>query len=351
MVTERTLSNLSLEEMDRRGLFHPNTDLRAYAHGELGDPHIIRGGEGIRIHDQHGKEYIDAFAGLWCVNIGYGRPEIAQALHDQAQRLAYYHTHWAFSNEPVIRLTDRVLDMVPPGMSKIFWGLQGSDAHETQVKIAWYYNNVLGRPEKKKIIARDRGYHGLTIMSGSLSGLPVLHETFDLPTDRVRHTMAPYYYRREDRGLSEARFSSLCAERLNALIEREGADTVAAFIAEPVVGVGRHHSLAGRLLAGDPGGSRQARRAADGRRGGLRLRPHGDVLRLRFLRYPARHDVHLQGPDERLLPPGRERPERKGLGGAGAGLSEVRALRARLHLRRPSARRRRGAGKPRDPGA
>ena len=238
MITSDNQRQMPLEEMDRQGLFHPNTDLRAFAHGELGDPHIIVGGKGLRIHDQHGKEYIDAFAGLWCVNVGYGREEIAQAMYEQAKRLAYYHTHWAFSNEPAIRLTDRVLRMAPEGMSKIFWGLQGSDAHETQVKIAWYYNNVLGREKKKKIIARERGYHGLTIMSGSLTGLPILHETFDLPMERVRHTMAPYYYRREDRSLSERDFSRLCAARLDALIEAEGPDTVAAFIAEPVVGVG-----------------------------------------------------------------------------------------------------------------
>jgi L-2,4-diaminobutyrate transaminase len=238
MTAKDALQQMSLEEMDRQGLFHPNTDLRAFAHGELGDPHIISSAKGVRIYDQHGKEYIDAFAGLWCVNVGYGREEIAEAMYEQAKRLAYYHTHWAFSNEPAIRLTDRVLRMAPEGMSKIFWGLQGSDAHETQVKIAWYYNNVLGRPKKKKIIARERGYHGLTIMSGSLTGLPVLHATFDLPMERVRHTMAPYYYRREDRSLGERDFSRLCAQRLDALIESEGPDTVAAFIAEPVVGVG-----------------------------------------------------------------------------------------------------------------
>ena len=231
-------SNLPLEELDRRGLFHPNTDLRAYAHGELGDPIIITDAEGIRIRDQKGREWIDAFAGLWCVNVGYGRSEIADAMHAQAKNLAYYHTHWAFSNEPAIRLTERVLRMCPPHMSKIFWGLQGSDAHETQVKIAWYYNNVLGRPEKKKIIARERAYHGLTIMSGSLSGLPVLHRSFDLPTERVRHTRAPYYYWREDRSQFEEAFSQQCAGELDRLIREEGPDTVAAFIAEPVVGVG-----------------------------------------------------------------------------------------------------------------
>jgi L-2,4-diaminobutyrate transaminase len=238
MTSDDRQRNRSLEDMDRNGLFHPNTDLRAFAHGELGDPRIITSADGIRIRDQHGTELIDAFAGLWCVNVGHGRTEIADAMHEQAKKMAYYHTHWGFSNEPAIRLTDRVLDMTPPGMSKIFWGLQGSDAHETQVKIVWYYNNVLDRPEKKKIIARDRGYHGLTIMSGSLTGLKVLHDTFDLPTDRVRHTMAPYYYRREDPSMDELTFSKFCAQELDNLIEAEGPETVAAFIAEPVVGVG-----------------------------------------------------------------------------------------------------------------
>ena len=228
----------SLEEMDRRGLVHPNTDLRAFAHGELGDPHIIQSADGIRIRDQHGTELIDAFAGLWCVNVGYGRREIAQAMFEQACTMPYYHTHWGFSNEPAIRLTDRVLAMAPAGMSRIFWGLQGSDAHETQVKMVWYYNNVLGRPRKKKIIARDRAYHGLTIMSGSLSGLGALHEAFDLPVARVCRTVAPYYFWREDRAQSEQEYSASCAQALDALIREEGPDTVAAFIAEPVIGVG-----------------------------------------------------------------------------------------------------------------
>lgn len=227
-----------LSKIDQAGVFHPNTDLRAYAHGELGDPHIITDAKGIYIKEKNGRELIDAFAGLWCVNIGYGREAIADALYNQCKKLAYYHSHWGHSNEPVIRLTERVLKMVPAGMSKIFWGLQGSDAHETQVKIVWYYNNVLGRPNKKKIIARQRGYHGLTIMSGSLTGVPALHEAFDLPVDRVHHTMAPYYYWRDDRAMSEREFSGYCAEQLDALIEAEGPETVAAFIAEPVTGVG-----------------------------------------------------------------------------------------------------------------
>ena len=232
------LRNISLEVMDRHGVFHPNTDLRAFSAGELGDPTIISSADGIRIRDQHGNEYLDAFASLWCVNIGYGRAEIADTLREQALAMAYYHNHAGHSSEPVIRLTDRVLRMCPPQMSRIFWGLQGSDAHETQVKLIWYYNNVLGRTRKKKLIARERAYHGLTCMSASLSGVPRFHAGFDLPLERVRHVRAPYYYRRDDAGMSEREFSAQCAEELDALIRHEGPDTVAAFFAEPVVGVG-----------------------------------------------------------------------------------------------------------------
>ncbi len=230
--------NQPLEALDRHSVFHPNTDLRRFASGELGDPFIVSGASGIRIRDQHGREFIDAFAGLWCVNVGYGRREIAEAMAKQAESLAYFHGHAGFSSEPVIRLSDRVLRLAPPGMSKIFWGLQGSDAHETQIKIVWYVNNVLGRPKKKKIIARQRAYHGLTIMAGSLSGLPNLHRAFDLPLGPVRHTLAPYYYWRDDPAMSEAEYARYCAGQLDALIEAEGPETVAAFIGEPVMASG-----------------------------------------------------------------------------------------------------------------
>jgi L-2,4-diaminobutyrate transaminase len=229
---------LNLEATDRATVFHSNTNLRDFAHGQLGEPVIITGAQGLRIRDQRGREYIDAFASLWCVNVGYGRREIADALHRQALELAYYHGHAGHSSEPVIRLTRRVLDMTPSGMSRIFWGLQGSDAHETQVKIVWYCNNVLGRPAKKKIIARQRAYHGLTIMAGSLSGVPRYHRAFDLPLGPVRHTLAPYYYWREDPAMSEGDYARYCAAELERLIVAEGPETVAAFIGEPVMGVG-----------------------------------------------------------------------------------------------------------------
>jgi L-2,4-diaminobutyrate transaminase len=234
----RAAGDLSLEAIDRGSVFHSNTNLRDFAHGQLGEPVIITGADGLRIRDQHGREYIDAFASLWCVNVGYGRREIADALHRQALELAYYHGHAGHSSEPVIRLSRRVLDMAPSGMSRIFWGLQGSDAHETQVKIVWYCNNVLGRPAKKKIIARQRAYHGLTVMAGSLSGLPRYHRAFDLPLGPVRHTLAPYYYWRDDPAMSEAEYARYCAAELETLIVAEGPETVAAFIGEPVMGVG-----------------------------------------------------------------------------------------------------------------
>ncbi len=232
-----TTHNQTLEEIDRRTVFHPNTDLAAFAEGRA-ESTIVTEAEGIRIRDSKGLEWIDAFASLWCVNIGYGRREIADTLHRQTLDMAYYHSHGGHSSEPVIRLTDRVLRMCPDGMSRIFWGLQGSDAHETQVKIIRYFNNVLGRPEKKKLIARHRAYHGLTCMSASLSGVPRFHAGFDLPLPGVLHVSAPYYFRRADEAMDERAYSATLADELDATIEREGPDTVAAFFAEPVVGVG-----------------------------------------------------------------------------------------------------------------
>lgn len=230
--------NLSLEELDRRSFFHPNTDLRAFAAGELGDPVIMEGGKGIRIHDRAGRSYIDAGAGLLCVNVGYGRDEIADAIAAQAHKLAFYHAHGGHASEVAIRLTQRVLDLAPPGMRSVFWGLQGSDAHETMIKLVWYVNNVLDRPHKKKIIARHRAYHGLTIMAGSLSGLPQYHRAFDLPLGPVLHTQAPYFYRRENGALTEAAYAQACADELDRVILAEGPDTIAAFIAEPVMSSG-----------------------------------------------------------------------------------------------------------------
>jgi L-2,4-diaminobutyrate transaminase len=228
----------SLEQADRRHFFHPGTHAYDHATGAL-EGFIVTEGKGIYLTDAAGREYIDGFSGLYCVNVGYGRDEIADRMAAQCKRLSYYHTYVGSSNEPVIELSQRLIEhWAPPGMVKVFYGMSGSDANETQIKLVWYYNNILGRKNKKKIIARDRAYHGSGIVTGGLTGLPVYHANFDSPFDRVLRTLCPDCYRNAAPGMSEAAFTAHCIAELEALIEREGADTIAAFIAEPMNGTG-----------------------------------------------------------------------------------------------------------------
>ncbi|TWS95693.1 aspartate aminotransferase family protein [Reyranella sp. CPCC 100927] len=226
-----------LNAWDRDHFFHPSTHMAAHARGEAAN-RIVTGGEGVYIVDRDGRRSLDAFAGLYCVNVGYGRREIADALAEQARELAYYHAYAGHGSEPSIRLAKMVIDRAPAGMSRVFFGLSGSDANETIIKLVWYHNNVLGRREKKKIISRWRGYHGSGLMTGSLTGLELFHKAFDLPLSAVVHTEAPYFFRRADRSLDEDGFSQYCADQLEATIQREGPDTVAAFIGEPMLGTG-----------------------------------------------------------------------------------------------------------------
>ncbi len=226
-----------LAQWDRENFFHPSTHLGQHARGESAS-RIITGGSGVYIQDAQGNKLLDAFAGLYCVNVGYGRSEISDAIAEQAKQLAYYHAYVGHGSEVSITLAKMILERAPQNMSKVYFGLSGSDANETNIKLVWYYNNILGRPAKKKIISRQRGYHGSGLMTGSLTGLELFHKKFDLPLDRVLHTEAPYYFRRADLGLSEADFVAHCVHELEALIAREGADTIAAFIGEPVLGTG-----------------------------------------------------------------------------------------------------------------
>lgn len=231
------LVNNQLEKWDRENFFHPSTHLADFARGDLAQ-RIIANGEGCYITDTAGRKSLDAFAGLYCVNVGYGRSEISDAIAEQAKELAYYHAYVGHGTEASITLSKMILDRAPNHMSKVYFGLSGSDANETNIKLVWYYNNVLGRPEKKKIISRWRGYHGSGLMTGSLTGLDLFHQKFDLPLQNIFHTEAPYFYRRTDMEMDEQQFVEHCVNELEKLIQREGADTIAAFIGEPALGTG-----------------------------------------------------------------------------------------------------------------
>ena len=231
------LTNDELAKWDRENFFHPSTNLAQFARDE-GAQRIVKGGEGVFITDRDGNRLLDGFAGLYCVNAGYGRKEIAEAIVDQAHELAYYHAYAGHGSQASITLARMVMERAPKGMARVYFGLGGSDANETNIKLIWYYNNILGRPQKKKIISRWRGYHGSGLMTGSLTGLELFHRKFDLPLAQVIHTEAPYYYRRPDPDMSEADFVAFCVQKLEALIAAEGADSIAAFIGEPVLGTG-----------------------------------------------------------------------------------------------------------------
>jgi L-2,4-diaminobutyrate transaminase len=226
-----------LTAWDRDHFFHPSTHMAQHARGDTPN-RIMKTAEGVYVRDREGRSSLDAFAGLYCVNVGYGRKKIADAIAAQAAELPYYHAYVGHGSEPSIRLAKMIIDRAPKGMSRVFFGLSGSDANETNLKLVAYINNVLGRPDKKKVISRWRGYHGSGLMSGSLTGLRAFHDLFDLPKGPILHTEAPYFYRRADRSLTEEQFSQWCADRLEEMILAEGPETIAAFIGEPVLGTG-----------------------------------------------------------------------------------------------------------------
>ncbi|MDH3674370.1 MAG: aminotransferase, partial [Anaerolineae bacterium] len=234
-MSETDAVDVSLEEMDKQSHLHPFTSLAD--HLKTG-PKVMLEGQGVMVRDNHGNEYIDSMAGLWCVNVGWGREEIVSAISEQARQLAYYHSFASMANEPAIQLADRLMHIAPGRMSKVFFGNSGSDANDTNVKLVWYYNNLRGKPDKKKIIARRRAYHGVTVASASLTGLDMVHNAFDLPLPNILHTDTPHYYRYAEPGMSEREYSKQLADSLEQLILKEGHATVAAFIAEPVMGAG-----------------------------------------------------------------------------------------------------------------
>ena len=190
------------------------------------------------VTDESGKEYIEGLAGLWCASFGFSEEELVNAATEQLRTLPYYQGFAGKSVHPAIDLAELLKEIAPVPFSKVFFANSGSEANDSAVKMVWYFNNARGKPKKKKFISRLRGYHGVTVASGSLTGLPYAQADFDLPLDFVRHTMTPDYYRGADVGESEEDFASRCAQALEDMILEEGADTVAAFIAEPVMGAG-----------------------------------------------------------------------------------------------------------------
>lgn len=220
---------------DIRSHLHPYT--HAEQHQAIG-PHIFVRGEGIYVFDDSGKRYVEGLAGLWCASLGFSEKRLVAAATRQLDTLPFYHNFSHKAVEPAIELADYLVSRAPTPMSKVFFTNSGSEANDTQVKLVWYYNNVLGRPKKKKIIARKGAYHGITVAAGSLTGLVYAQQGFDLPIANVLHADCPHFYHHAEPGESEEQFSARLAANLEALIEREGADTVAAFIAEPFLGAG-----------------------------------------------------------------------------------------------------------------
>jgi len=227
------LSNLAVRDIET--LVHPYTQLAALR--ESG-PLILERGKGVFVYDTEGRGYIEGMAGLWCTALGYGNEELVEAAAAQMRKLPFAHLFTGKSHDPAIELAERLKELFPIPASKVFFCSSGSEANDTQIKLAWYMNNALGRPRKKKIISRLKAYHGVTVAAASLTGLAANHRDFDLPIAGILHASCPHHYRFAQEGESEDDFARRLAGELDALILREDPQTVAAFIAEPVMGAG-----------------------------------------------------------------------------------------------------------------
>ena len=225
----------SIEARDIASLVHMQTNLRR--HQQEG-PLVIARGEGCRVFDDSGRDYIESVTGLWCAALGFNSERLARAAHEQMRRLGYYHLYRHRSNEPAIELAEALLKIAPVPMARVVFQCSGSEANDTAIKLAWYYWNAVGKPQRTKIIARHMAYHGNTCAAVSLSGKPDMHAGFGLPFSPFKHTEFPHYYRRHEQGETELAFSDRMAQALETLIQLEGPDTIAAFFAEPVMGAG-----------------------------------------------------------------------------------------------------------------
>jgi 4-aminobutyrate---pyruvate transaminase len=225
----------SLAARDVRSVIHPFTDL---AHHVEEGPMLLSRGEGVYVIDENGYRYLEGMAGLWCANLGFSEARLVDAAREQMERLPTYHMFGGKSHRPGVELAERLLAMAPAPMSKVLFTCSGSEANDTAVKLVRYYHHAIGKPEKRKIIARERAYHGATLAGASLSGLPHVHRDFGLPLEGFVHTRCPHHYRHGEPGESEEAFAARLAAELEDLIVREGPDTVGGFIAEPIMGAG-----------------------------------------------------------------------------------------------------------------
>lgn len=217
--------------------FHLHGYTNAKRHLEVG-PMVIERGEGIHVFDNQGNRYIEAMAGLWSVALGFSEKRLVQAATRQMETLPFYHTFSHKAHGPVVELADKLVNMAPAPMSKAFFTNSGSEAIDTALKLIWYRSNALGQPNRKKIIVRNRAYHGVTIAASALTSLPGNHASFDLIVPNVLRLTCPHYWREGLPGESEEQFATRLAEELEATILAEGPETIAAFFGEPVQGAG-----------------------------------------------------------------------------------------------------------------
>ncbi|MBA1204796.1 aspartate aminotransferase family protein [Pseudomonas capeferrum] len=214
---------------------HSYTDARA--HQQEG-PLIIERGDGVFVIDDQGNRYLEAMAGLWSTALGFSEQRLVNAAHRQLQTLPFYHTFSHKSHPASIALAEKLIDLAPVPMSKVYFTNSGSEANDVLVKLVWYRNNAIGQPLRKKFISRQGAYHGVTGLSASLTGLASVHQGFDLPLPGFLHVSTPHFYRHGLPGETEEQFADRMADELEALINREGAHTIAAFVAEPLMGAG-----------------------------------------------------------------------------------------------------------------
>jgi len=228
----------SLSENGKRDvahLIHGFTDLTG--HSQSG-PSIVTGGKGVYVYDEQGREYIEAVSGMWCTSLGFGEEELIEAATEQMRKLPYYHTLASKSVNPAIDLAEKLAGLAPIDNPKVYLALSGSEVNDFLIKFLWFYNNAIGRPQKKKVIARTNAYHGATVVASSLTGIDHNHRGFDVPLPGFLHTHDPHYFRDALPGETESQFGDRIVGDLEQLIQREGPDTVMAFIAEPVTGGG-----------------------------------------------------------------------------------------------------------------